>query len=329
MFAKLRNPLLAALLCLSSFSVFAGDITQVKGTKALINLGGEPASPGSEFFGIDGAGKKKAILRVTQVKNDRAIAEIIKGVAQVGMGIQSKAPSAGSSQNATTSSAPTSAPVTSPAPSVADPSAPEASAHSSRPKGFLGKFLGHGSALGIDLGVAQDTMTLTAKRVVNSATYSQDVTMNGNSFNLMGFYDFDATPWFSIELRAGIENFTTTGSVSQLNAPVCTDSTSCTVNFMYLAGEGMAKFNFIHSRSRYWVGAGGAFLLVASKSSSVANLDTTNATNQMILLGAGGDIALGKGATFIPFMLEYGLFPGSSSVKATAINLRAGYGWRY
>jgi hypothetical protein len=240
------------------------------------------------------------------------------------MGIQSKAPSSSSSQSATAPSAPMAAPAPEDDSSVSD-----AGNHSKRPKGFLGKFLGHGSALGIDLGLAQDTMTLTAKKVVNSATYSQDVTMTGNSFSLMGYYDFDATPLFSFELRGGIENFTTTGTISQTISPACTDSTSCTVNFMYLAGEGIAKLNLYHKLSRYLVGAGGAFMLVASKSSSVSNLDTTNATNQMILLGAGGDIALGKGANFIPFMLEYGLFTGSSSVKASAINLRAGYGWRY
>ena len=97
---------------------------------------------------------------------------------------------------------------------------------------------------------------------------------------------------------------------------------------MYLSGEGVIKLNFVSGLSRYYVSGGGGFFFVLSKSSSIVNLDTSNATNQIILLGAGGDIGLSK-KTFIPFSLEYGLFPGSASVKASMMFVRAGYGWRY
>jgi hypothetical protein len=48
----------------------------------------------------------------------------------------------------------------------------------------------------------------------------------------------------------------------------------------------------------------------------------------MILFSTGVDIGLNKGA-FIPLVLEYGMFPGSTDVKASSIFARAGYGWNF
>lgn len=293
---------------MSPASVWAQEIIQVKGTKALINLSGTEASVGSDVFAVDSAGKRRAILRIRQVKGDRAVADVVKGTAQTGQSIQARG--GGSA-----------------APAPTQARSQEASEESDdgrakRPRGFLGQFLKRGTAAGALAGLSQNTMSLTAKR----GNDSEDLTLSGNSFNLVGFYDYDLSKSFTIRTKAGIENFDVKGTATK--STVCNDSTACDVGFMYLAGEASAHFNFMTGKTRAYVGAGLAFLFAMGKKSSVSNLDTSNATNQMILLGGGADINMGGGA-FVPVSFEYGMFPGSATVKATSMLLRAGYGWRF
>lgn len=292
---------------MSPTAVWAQEIIQVKGNKALINLSGTEASVGGEFYAVDTAGKKRGLLKVRQVKGDRAVADVIKGSAQTGQSVQPRAAS-GATPTATASA------------TAESDSGDEGRAK--RPRGFLGQFLKRGTAAGVLAGLSQNSMSLTAKR----GTASEDLSLSGNSFNLVGFYDYDLSKSFTIRTKLGIENFDVKGTAS--NAAVCSDSTACDVGFMYLAGEASAHFNFMTGKTRAYVGAGLAFLFAMGKKSTVSNLDTSNATNQMILLGGGADINMGGGA-FVPVSFEYGMFPGSATVKATSMLLRAGYGWRF
>lgn len=297
------------LTLLATFELRAQEVVQVKSGKALLNLSGAPASAGTEFFSINAEGKRKAILRIRQVKGDRAIADVVKGTAEPGHTLQMRG-GGGSSAPARTQEVTTA------------PAAEPKEERRQRPRGFLGRMLKRGTGVGILGGLAQNSMSLTAKK----SGVSEDLSLAGNSFNLMGFYDYDLSKSFTVRARAGLETFSAKGTAK--NAVVCSNSTSCDVGFNYLSGEAAAHFNFMQGKTRAWAGAGFAFMFVMTKSSSISNLDTSNATNNMMYLSTGADFDMGRGA-FVPVSFDYGLFPGSAGVNANSMILRAGYGWRY
>ena len=139
-------------LLLSSAPALAQEIVQLKGTKALINLSGLEASAGTEFFAVDSGGKKRAILKVRQVKGDRAIADVIKGSAKTGQSVQVRGGAA--------AAAPSEA-------RVQDVPTEDGSGggedRAKRPRGFLGQFLKRGTAAGVLAGLSQNSMSLTGK----------------------------------------------------------------------------------------------------------------------------------------------------------------------
>lgn len=286
---------------------FGQQVSQIKGTKALVELSGTSASPGQEFYTLDSNGKKKSILKIKQVKGDKAIAEITKGTAEVGHTLKAKGAPVVDSSASEDSSAASEEPRQDRAP---------------RPRGFLGSLFKRGTNGGVLGGLAQSTMSLSAK----SGASSEDITMTGNSFNVLGFYDLDLSPMFTTRLKAGLETFEASSST---NTPaVCSNSSSCNAGFTYLSGEATAHFNLLRGKTRVWIGGGMTFFFTLAKKTSVSNLDTSNQTNQMFLLGSGSDIGLTNGA-FVPVSFEYGFFPTSSGVKASMMILRAGYGWRF
>jgi hypothetical protein len=84
----------AVSLVFASYSALAAKISQVKNNKVMIELDGESASVGTEFFALNPQNKRVALVRVTQVKGGRAIGEIKKGTAKAGYLLQSKGGSA-------------------------------------------------------------------------------------------------------------------------------------------------------------------------------------------------------------------------------------------
>jgi hypothetical protein len=299
------------LTLLLAAPAWSDQISQVKGTKALINLDGEEAEVGAEYFAVDSSGKKRALLKIKQVRSGKAVAEITKGSASAGMSLTLRGGNARRDDG----------------PRVKDVSSEEEAPvvqedRARRPRGWFGQFFKRGTATGVIGGLAQNSMSLTAKK----GTASEELSLSANSFNVLGFYDYDLSSTWTLHGRAGIETFSAKGTAS--NAAVCNDSTSCEVSFTYLSGEGHIRYNFMRGKTRAYASAGAAFLIAASKSSSVSNLDTSTSTNQMLLFGGGADFSLGRG-NFVPVSLEYAMFPGSSSVKATSLFIRGGYGWRF
>lgn len=295
---------------------FSQEVSQVKGTKALINLGGTPASPGDEIYTLDSDGKRRGLVQIKQVKGDKAIGEIIKGRVEPGMSLKPKSEVSSAKESRGGSKKSRVQDVSSD-----ETGGTESEEKSSRPKGFLGSFLKRGTALGFMGGFASNSMALTAKK----GSTSEDLALASTSFNIVGIYDYDFSPMFTTRLKAGIENFDVKGSAK--NASVCSDSSSCEVGFTYLSGAASGHFNFMRGSTRAYASVGGAFLIAMTKKSNISNLDTSSSTNQVIYLGGGADIGMGKGA-FIPLSFEYGIYPGST-VKATSMTLRAGYAWRY
>ncbi|MFM6928712.1 MAG: hypothetical protein ACKOX6_09615, partial [Bdellovibrio sp.] len=87
--------LIASLITLAiSSTALAAKITVVKQGKGLVDLEGDPAEIGDRFFAVDSSGKKKALVEVKQVKNGKAVINVVKGNIAAGY---SMTPSAGKS----------------------------------------------------------------------------------------------------------------------------------------------------------------------------------------------------------------------------------------
>jgi hypothetical protein len=294
-------PLLALTIGLSPLSALAASVTQVKGTKLMIQLDGMQTEPGAELYILNEEGKKVGLVQVKQVRGDKALAEITKGKAAAGAQVQAK----GVSSAAAAGSAAT------------EPRGGGSASGSSASK--KGKKVG-----GILAGYAMNNMSLTAQY---NAGNKEDLTMKDSGFSLKGFYDYEVSPAFTIRAATGLEMFSVKGTTS-LN--ICENGTSksCEVSFNYLAAEASAHYNLTNGSFKAWVGLGYSFLFAVSKKSNVPNLSSDSSTNQMILISGGADIWTSKTA-FFPVVVEYGMFPGSSNVKADALFVRGGYGFTF
>lgn len=280
-----------------SLTAGAASVIQVKGNRALLVLQGLPAQPGTELFALDAQQKRRAVLRVLQVKGDRAIAQITKGAASPGMLliIRQSRPSARPPQDNM----------------FVQEAVPDRYSTQKR----LTK------AWGILGGMAMSTMSLTAK----TPLIEESLTMKGNSFNVKGFFDYPFSQSFNLRFVTGLETIGVSGTSQNLD--VCSGSTTCSLSLNYLTLEGDAQLNLMNSSSmRFYLTGGFGFLLAMSKANNITNLEATG-TNQVLLLGAGVDIKMGR-TSFIPIVFEYGMFP-FAGLSLSSMYLRAGYGMAF
>jgi hypothetical protein len=304
---KKTSPLIFLTFLFLGLQASAGEVQQIKGTKVLITLTDVQANVGTYLYIVNSEGKKIGIIRVKQIKNGKAIAELTKGRGEVGASIQGKSGSSGTTQaNAEDSN------------SEAPPAARTTSIRKKIALGVLGGMTS--STFAMDMGPTAATTVCPTGNCRDAGSLS------GTSFNLKFFGDYDLSKSLTIRAASGLETLSAKGNITRA---LCTGNTSsCSVSINYLALEGSAHFNYLTGSTRAWVGLGYSFLIAMSTTTTIPNLSTSGGTNQMILFGTGADFGLKKGA-FIPVVLEYGMFPGSSDVKASSIFLRSGYGWNY
>ncbi len=294
---KALQLLLAAILGITPSLGWSASIAKVNGRKALITLEGLTVGPGTELYALNEEQKRKALIRISQVKGDKAIGEIVQGAAQPGMLVIIKG-----------------------TPALVPSFAETGSANRSE-KDFMNRRQ-FKKGFGILGGMAMSSMSFPARDTLTGA--SQELSLTGNSFNVKGAYDYSLSPSFTIRGSSGIETLSVKGSSGGFT--ICGGSESCSLAINYLTFEGTAQYNLINSGTRFWVGAGFAFLLAMSKASNINSLEVAG-TNQVLFFGTGADIGIGK-KNYIPITVEYGLYP-FAGVKLSGIYLRAGYGWKF
>ena len=107
----IRNMYVLVILTLFiSTSVFAGEVTKIKGSNALLDLKGDSAAPGDMFFSIGADGKRHGIIQITKVKGDKAIGKITKGKVDVGMTLEHRAGGGGATAKRSNKGSKSSAP---------------------------------------------------------------------------------------------------------------------------------------------------------------------------------------------------------------------------
>ena len=174
-------------------------------------------------------------------------------------------------------------------------------------------------AMGLMAGYAMNKMD------VKSDTGS--VSLSGNSFSLVGFYQMTLDGNISVKATAGYESLNASGTAST-SVGNCTAGSSCDVKLAYLGMTALVRYSFIRTQSiEMNAGLGLGFLFAMSKDSNV--LDTGKVTtNQTIIGSLGLDYHLSRD-TFIPLQFDYAMFPNNSASSANQMQLRAGYGWSF
>ncbi len=289
---KKYSVIFALSIFLQTYAALAAKVSLVKNNKILILLEGESTSPGSEFFIINAQGKKVAIVKITQVKGDRAIAEIVKGTARPGYSLQA--------HGGTTST-----------------NASSASSGDNYYDRKLNQKIHNGNSWGIIGGYLMNSMAVQTSSITTN--------MTGTGFGALGFYDYAISPSITLRAIGGLETYGVAGSNSS-TSPGTSCTTNCDLKISYLSLYGYGRWNFTQGNYKSWIGVGSGYLYPMSSPTSSVFTSGQLGANQIFVFSAGMDIRLNN-KNYIPISLEYGLFPTTATVKANIIYLRAGYAW--
>jgi hypothetical protein len=293
--------ILAALVASSVIALgnaHAAHVIKVKGQKVLIERdnGDDELLEGDVQF-IVIANKKRGVVTIQTVRGTRAIAELIKGRAEVGAKLR-KATATGTETNHDSSRA--------------GIDSNGGSAHDTKKSGssFSPK------TIGFSLGMNQVSQSI--KATVASTGATETVSTTGSSFGARALAEWPLTQSMSLVVRPGLEQFSTSGSSS-----VGSVSTS----ILYLIGDALIRYDFSNGDVVPWAAAGMSVEYPLSKSSNVLNTSQISATTIIDFVG-GLDYKL-KGSSKLEASLEYGYYPVSGAVTTSSLALRVGYLWPY
>ncbi|MEN0058256.1 MAG: hypothetical protein AAGB31_05435 [Bdellovibrio sp.] len=284
-------------LILFSTTSFAASVTAVKGQKVLISMDGDLIQEGEEFFLINPSSRKRtAIIRIKQIKGDKALGDILKGSATAGHTLQAKASSTSISRDV----------------------APGGDTAATTSEKFT---LPLRPSYGLVGGYIQNSMTATVSYKDGfGVTQKSEAAMSGSGFAVGGFYDHVFTQSLVGRGYVGLEQFNATTTI---DTSACTNSTTCDAKINYLSFYGLGKWYPWQGQYRPWLGGGVGYLYAVSKSSTALK-DVSG--NQVFTLALGADIQKDR-RNYIPISLEYNMFQSTSTVKANMILLKIGWAW--
>ena len=288
----MKNTFVAALIMVvASVSAHAGSVLQVKDTRTLLDISDlTDLQVGDQVYSLNGD-KKTSLLKITQIKGAKAVGEIVKGRAQAGQTLQRK-----------------------------DGAPPTADSSSS---GGTDERLLKRKNSGTTWGLMGEMINTSVAANITTTTGTVPVSMAGTGFGLLGYYDYPITPDLQIRISGALEPLKASGSITTSD---CAGSTGCSFSITYLGGYGSAKYIVYNTNTlKLWGSAGIGLLLAMSKSSSAVDTSQVS-TSQIYVVEGGGDYYTSR-KNFIPFSLAYGLFPSSTTVKASTLSIRVGYGW--
>lgn len=271
----------------------AAKVTKVQGNQILIELdpNQEQIAVGEKYFVLI-ENKKKGIVQIAKVKNNRAIGKLLKGQATV----DSVLAKAGSNKAAAKETPQT------------KESANEQDSNQNTSNPF--KRL----SVGVLGGISLNSQTVTA--TVNNA--SESVAMAGTGINVKGYADLPVMNSLGLLGRVGFEQFMVSGSSSVR---------SVKTEISYGSADLLLRYNLLDEDFVPFAVAGLGLYFPLTKTSDT--LDTNRiSTTTVFYAGGGFHFALNE-AFYLTAMGEYSLFPPSSEVKTSTIALRAGAGFAF
>ncbi len=222
----------------------AVKIQTIKGDRTLLVLEGAITEKGNQFIVSDEAGKRRAVISVTQIKDDKAIARIIKGALTAAPTTYSLVPYTPKNKVANATDA--------------KGKKTKAPKMSSRAYGGL-------------VSMAQTTMSVNL-----SATSGGTANLKGSSFGFDGFYEQVLDGNIEVLGRAGYTSLAAKGSSSS--------GAQYNVNINYLGLDGVIRFAYRQPKYKLWAGAGLGFMLALSKSSNVIDVSKTSTNQKLLVV---------------------------------------------
>lgn len=281
-------------LLFAGTSALAAKVTAVKNNKLMIELEGDNAAPGAEYFVLNAQNKRVALVKVTQVKNGRAIADIVKGTAQAGYTLQIKSGGSAAASSAGSSSA----------------------GGDDYYERKLSQKSHTGNSWGVIGGYLMNSMTVS--------TTSMKIDMSGSGFGALGYYDYAISPTIVFRGMAGLETYNVAGTNTAASPSNCTNN--CDVKLNYLSMYGYARWNFLQGAYKSWLGGGAGYLYPLGTAGGTVFANNQMGANQIFVFSVGTDVRLSN-KNYLPVSLEYGMFPTTATVSAKIIYLRVGYAW--
>jgi len=294
---RVLNFAFATFLMFGTTFSYAADIIKIQGANVLIDLKGETVAVGDQFWAINSAGKKVAILHIGKIRGDKAIARTVKGKTAIGMTLQPK-PLGKTSKTANNR------PV-----------------KSKKSDAYWGALAGY----------SMDTMKVkvlwqedgTTDGVAHTNGQEKEVaSISGSGYSAKGLFDYDLGA-ITLRTTAGIETYNVSGS----NSCGAGNDSVCTTKIMYMSADGLARYRFTDGAFRPWMGLGLSLLFPLSGSGTAIASSSIGSTWMGIVAG-GVDWYL-KPDLYIPISLEYGMFPPTDQVNASWIQLRIGFAVPY
>lgn len=296
------------ILTLFSLTAFSARILQSKNNKVLIETDGEQLAVGQKLFLLNATGKKIAVASISQSKNNRAIAIVEKGTAEGASDIQLGPPVKKAKDEI----------------SFDEESSEQNTDESNENK--TGVYRLNATKFSIMATLTFNSMSTLQSDGTQPTPNQETVKMSGMGFGLTGALDYPFNDWLTLRGTLGYEPFDAKGTAQFLSCDSLT-SRNCTASLQYLAGGGYARFNFTKSKAQAWAGFGMSGKFPIAKTATAVRTDDIKFTATFAVVG-GVDYYTGNNS-FIPFSVEYQLFPNSDTVTANIILLRGGYGWAF
>ncbi len=280
-------------ICLAAFFITplaALEVSKVKGNKVLIQMDDKPIAPGEEYFVVNGDGKRKGLVSIKQVRDERAIGLLTKGQAEPGWTLEKrKSKIVGKNKADSTKRV----------------------SISGRP---------HDRAYyGIQIGYSQNKMDVTQSN-------GSAIAMTGGSINVRGIFDYEMFDRIWFRGGVGYLGFTVNGPSTGCN-PNNSYGSACSANITYIDFDFWGRYLFSDGFYRPWIGGG--FALIFPMSKTATPLDPASISNNSVIsIGGGLDMFFSE-KFFVPLQIEYGMLPKSDTVAASLITGRIGVGFTF
>lgn len=273
----------------------AQTIKQFKDNKVLVEFpAGYAIAKDEEFFVLNDKNKRSALIKITNVKGNRATGTVVKGNVVVGNSIQPRKATAGQNMKGSESA------------SAAE--APSFLRFDRMKLGFNFKYMMN---------------AISAKQT--DGTNSETVAMKGSNFGLSSNFDMPLAGKLIARGEAGIEMLDVKGT-GQFNSCAARTSTACDAKITYMTLGAAGRYDLMQSKFTMFVAGGGLIKIPLSKKSTSLDESKIEMANS-IYAALGGDFMMGN-KSYFPVSLEYHLSLNKSDTVPVIdqMNLTFGYG---
>ncbi len=312
--AKFINSVFLMASCFSFWGIFparvvAQTVDKVKKDLALLVEVGDEVCVDDVVYAVNKQGEKVASLRVSSIKNKRAVAHILSGDVSPGSGI-------------------------------IIPSYREKELRKKFQRRLIAEMdedffdsilrkeglIKRVNAIGIMAGYGVDSLKFSAWN--DDGSYKESASFSGNSSKFKAMYDYQWTSFVKTRILAGYDSFN--GSYSPKNTSINQDKSSKSkIAVESFALDGMLLWNFYRLKPmNLWLGGGGSLHYDFSFFSNVASLQAISLISTTLLLGAGADIKISP-SNYIPVAILYNIFNAGTGLAQNSMVFMVGWAFSY